>query len=126
MLGLWNEWNSENILPLYGRSRAKNPLLLELSAVQVVTTPGVPISFAAMGSSTEGDTVTYLWETFIPVRVDEATYRDVWTDGVTSTSRTEDSISITYSSPGDYIVRVTVRTERWRLWEDVQIQVVLE
>uniref|UniRef100_A0A7S3A3H2 Sulfatase N-terminal domain-containing protein n=1 Tax=Rhodosorus marinus TaxID=101924 RepID=A0A7S3A3H2_9RHOD len=125
MMNSWTEWNRDNILPLYGRTRAPNPLRLELSVVggQAVTTPGVPISFEATGSSVEGDTVTYFWETFIPVRWDEATFRDVWTDGVTSTSRTEDSISITYSSPGDYTVRVTIQTERWQLWEDVQVLV---
>ncbi|KAJ8908602.1 hypothetical protein NDN08_005307 [Rhodosorus marinus] len=122
----WVEWNAKNILPVYGKSRAPNPLRLELFVAgdQLVTTPGMPISFEATGSSIQGDTVAYFWETFIPVRVDEAIFRDIWTDGVTSTSRSASSISITYPSPGDYIVRVNIQTERWLLWKDVQIQVV--
>ncbi|KAJ8901152.1 hypothetical protein NDN08_005012 [Rhodosorus marinus] len=127
LLNEWTEWNSKNIRPVYNRTRAPNPLRLQLSVVgdQLVTMTGMPISFEAIGSSIQGEAVTYFWETFIPVRVDEAIFRDVWTDGVTSTSRTASSISITYPSPGDYIVRVNIQTERWLLWEDVQIQVVL-
>uniref|UniRef100_A0A7S2ZJ10 Sulfatase N-terminal domain-containing protein n=1 Tax=Rhodosorus marinus TaxID=101924 RepID=A0A7S2ZJ10_9RHOD len=128
MLNDWRRWNSDNIPPVHARERAPNPLRLELSVVdnKLITSPGSPITFQATGSSTEGESVDYYWETFEPIRVDEANFRDVWTEGVTSTGQHQSSITITYPFAGDYIVRVNIETERWVLWKDVQIQVSLE
>ncbi|KAJ8901000.1 hypothetical protein NDN08_004862 [Rhodosorus marinus] len=125
MLNDWREWNRDNIPPVYARERAPNPLRLELSVVEnkLTTTPGFPISFQATGSSTEGESVDYYWETFVPSRIYAANFRDVWTKGVTSTGRRQSSIAITYPFAGDYIVRVNIETERWVLWKDVQIEV---
>jgi len=128
MLNDWREWNKDNIPPIHGKERAPNPLRLELLVVdnKLITTPGSPITFQATGSSIEGESVDYYWETFVPIRIDAANFRDVWTKDVASTSRRESSITITYPFPGDFIVRVNIETERWLLWKDVQIRVASE
>lgn len=122
---LWNQWNENNIAPLYPRERVTNPLRLDLSVVmnKRVTTQGSPISFQASGSSVDGETVNYLWETFEPERKHEAKFRDVWSSSAQSTARGQSSITITYSKPGKYFVRVNIETERWLLWRDVKIVV---
>jgi len=114
MLNDWREWNKDNIPPNHGKERVPNPLRLELTVVdnKLITDPGSPITFQATGFSIENESVDYHWETFTPVRIDAANFRNVWTKDVISTERRASSITITYPYPGDYIVRANIETQR--------------
>ncbi|KAJ8901126.1 hypothetical protein NDN08_004986 [Rhodosorus marinus] len=124
LLRIWNKWNKNNILPLFEEGKKdKNPLQLKLVAKKKSTKAGGQLAFKAKGSAPKGEKIRYQWETYQAGDSDEVLFRDVWVDGLKSSSRRQKNITIRFPKTGTYIVRVNIETDRFLMDKEVKINV---